>query len=516
MSREKRVSDIKRAEDTEGVLVQTHIGGQALLEGIMMRGKYNWAVAVRTPEGDIYTEEHDLATRPDEHSWLNWPIIRGCRALIESLTLGYKALDVATEHGYDLEEEEEEEERARREKAEKREKRKAENAARSGKAVEACEQENPASGTADMAANAAAVHADEALESEDARLAMATLEDDDAAADAASAGAAASHAAKVHDSATFSESKAEGVADSVTSSKDGKGAKKAAKEKEEDDSDDDLQAAFMIGTVLGVVLGVAVFIMLPAFLSNLVVGNYNDHPIIWNIFDGLVRVGIFILYMWLISFMKDIKRMFRYHGAEHKTIHCYEHGLELTPENARQFTTLHVRCGTAFTIMTLILAIIVYSMIPLKQIFISLGVTGGVVQYVALVVTRILLMPLIAGIAYEITVKWAGAHPDRKSVQIVLWPGLQMQKLTTAEPDDSMLECAIAAMKIVLAREEAEEAKKRGETVDAGEGTKAASPSVPSDLETVGVTPVVESFSRSAEITTAVCDNPSAGQVFRS
>ena len=507
MSRRKRVSDIKRAEDTEGVLVQTHIGGQALLEGIMMRGKYNWAVAVRTPEGDIYTEEHDLAARPDEHSWLNWPIVRGCRALIESLTLGYKALDVSTEHAYDLDAEEEEEERAKREKAEKREAKKAAKAEKRRKKALA-----------------------ESLEAElgDAERAMATLEDDATMAESASdadatdkavlaegqtageaepvdaggnaAVSSAVDAGKMHDNATFSEGGKGAVSDTVTSSKGRKETVKAEKEKESDDADD-MQVAFMIGTVLGLVMGVAVFIMLPAFLSNLVVGNYNDHPVLWNIFDGVVRVAIFVLYMWLISFMKDIKRMFRYHGAEHKTIHCYEHGLELTPENAQQFTTLHVRCGTAFTIMTLILAIFVYSVIPLKQIFISLGITGGVVQYIAIVVTRILLFPLVAGIGYEITVKWAGSHPENKAVRIVLWPGLQMQKLTTAEPDDSMLECAIAAMKIVLAREEAEEAKKRGEPADGVEKMPASPPTA--DLETVAVTSVVDNRQPGIELTTA-------------
>ena len=147
--------------------------------------------------------------------------------------------------------------------------------------------------------------------------------------------------------------------------------------------------------------------------------------------------------------------MFAYHGAEHKTIHCYEHGLELTPENARRFPRLHVRCGTAFLIMVMIIAIFVYTVIPVPQLILALGIPDGAPKLILVILVRILFMPVIAGISYEITVKWAGSNPDNPLVKIVLWPGMQMQYLTTNEPDDSMLECAIVAMKEVLACEEA-------------------------------------------------------------
>ncbi len=182
--------------------------------------------------------------------------------------------------------------------------------------------------------------------------------------------------------------------------------------------------------------GIALFIFLPAFASNVLVGEYETAPLAWNIVDGVMRVAIFVFYVWLIGRMKDIKRMFSYHGAEHKTIHCYEHGLELTPENARSFPRLHVRCGTAFLIMVMIIAILVYTIIPLNLLIEGWGISGPA-AFALLIVVRIALMPLIAGISYEITVKWAGSHPENPLVRVVLWPGMQMQRLTTNEPDDS-------------------------------------------------------------------------------
>ncbi|MBR2521883.1 MAG: DUF1385 domain-containing protein [Coriobacteriales bacterium] len=379
MSAEKRESELKRAECTDGVLCQTHIGGQALLEGVMMRGKYSWACAIRTPEGDIYTEEHDLKTRQDRHGWLYWPLIRGCRALIESLVLGFKALDIAAEHAYDLEEDEE-------------------------------KPAEPEATEADPVAEFPAV----------------------------------------------------------------------TEEAEEEGESKSMKVLMAVSMVLGVALGVAIFIMVPALLANLIVGPYENHFILWNIVDGIARVVIFIAYIWAIAFMKDIKRMFAYHGAEHKTIHAFEHGDELTPANAQRYPTLHVRCGTAFVIMVLILAIIIYTFVPIKEICIGLGVTSSVGRYFIIVASRILFLPLIAGIGYEITVKWAGSRPDNKLVKVILWPGLQMQRLTTRQPDDSMLECAIAAMRIVLERERVVEAEKAAKELadehheDQAEGVRAS------------------------------------------
>ena len=217
-----------------------------------------------------------------------------------------------------------------------------------------------------------------------------------------------------------------------------------------------------VSMILGLALGIALFIIIPAVLTNLMVGEYDDHTLLWNIVDGILRVAVFIGYIWLIARMPDIDHMFGYHGAEHKTIHCYEHGLPLTPENARQFPRLHVRCGTAFLIMVMILAILIYTIIPVKALIAAWGVPDGILKLILVIIVRIIFLPLIAGVGYEITVKWAGSHPESPLVKVILWPGMQMQYLTTREPDDGQLECAIEAMKLVLEREEREAAKAAG------------------------------------------------------
>ena len=348
MTREK--SDLSRAFSEDGAR-KTHVGGQALLEGIMMRGKYNWSVAVREPSGAVYTEEHDLASGKEKNGWLYWPLVRGCRALVESLVLGFKALEIATLHAYAEEGE--------------------------GDAPEPAVNNKEASSTP------------------------------------------------------------------------------SAKEPEPEFGKKEMA----VSMVCGLALGIALFIVAPAFITNLIVGEYDSNTLLWNIVDGVLRVAVFVFYIWLIGRMSEIKRMFGYHGAEHKTIHCYEHGLPLTPENARSFPRLHVRCGTAFLIMVMIIAIFVYTVVPLNALIAAWGVPDGAPKLALVILSRIVLMPVIAGVSYEITVRWAGSHPDNPLVKVVLWPGMQMQYLTTNEPDDGMLECAIAAMKLVLEREEAEAAQ---------------------------------------------------------
>ena len=348
MTREK--SDLSRAFSEDGAR-KTHVGGQALLEGIMMRGKYNWSVAVREPSGAVYTEEHDLASGKEKNGWLYWPLVRGCRALVESLVLGFKALEIATLHAYAEEDEGD-------------------------------------------------------------------------------------------------------VPEPVVNSKD---TNNSPNEKEPEPEFGKKEMA--ISMVCGLALGIVLFIVAPAFITNLIVGEYDGNTLLWNIVDGVLRVAVFVFYIWLIGRMSEIKRMFGYHGAEHKTIHCYEHGLPLTPEIARSFPRLHVRCGTAFLIMVMIIAIFVYTVVPLNALIAAWGVPDGAPKLALVILSRIVLMPVIAGVSYEITVRWAGSHPDNPLVKVVLWPGMQMQYLTTNEPDDGMLECAIAAMKLVLEREEAEAAQ---------------------------------------------------------
>lgn len=368
-AREK--SDLARAFSEDGPR-KTHIGGQALIEGVMMRGKNCWAIGVREPDGGLFSQEYPLSKKGNRPTWFSWPLVRGCVALVDSLTLGFKALEIAANKAFDDEEE---------------------------------IAESPAP--------------NDTVSSE------LSTSDFGSSSSSESTSTSGSALSSNPESASVSDSADEGVLS---------------------------KAEMTFAMVLGVVLAVALFILLPAGLSNVIVGEYEQNPFVWNTVDGVVRVAIFIFYVWLIGRMPDIKRMFSYHGAEHKTIHCYEHGLELTPENARQFPRLHVRCGTAFLIMVMLIAIVVYTVIPLDGVIASLGITGAA-AFALLLVVRLVFLPVIAGISYEITVKWAGSHPENPLVKVVLWPGMQMQRLTTNEPDDSMLECAIAAMKLVVENE---------------------------------------------------------------
>lgn len=385
-AREK--SDLARAFSEDGPR-KTHIGGQALIEGVMMRGKNCWAIGVREPDGGLFSQEYPLSKKGNRPTWFSWPLVRGCVALVDSLTLGFKALEIAANKAFDDEEE---------------------------------IAESPASNDPESPAS----HDSESLASNSPKSRLADM-GSSAPNDTVSSELSTSDfgSSSNPESASVSDSTDEGVLS---------------------------KAEMTFAMVLGVVLAVVLFILLPAGLSNVIVGEYEQNPFVWNIVDGVVRVAIFIFYVWLIGRMPDIKRMFSYHGAEHKTIHCYEHGLELTPENARQFPCLHVRCGTAFLIMVMLIAIVVYTVIPLDGVIASLGITGAA-AFALLLVVRLVFLPVIAGISYEITVKWAGSHPENPLVKVVLWPGMQMQRLTTNEPDDSMLECAIAAMNLVVENE---------------------------------------------------------------
>lgn len=409
-------SAVKRAFAEDGAN-KTHVGGQALIEGVMMRGRYNWAAAVREPSGNIYIEEHDLASGKAKNKWLYWPIVRGCRAFVESLILGYKALEIAAMHAYG----DEEEPGAKAEEA-------SANGAVSKEGVSF--DESVASETSDFSWKNDFGNPDEAIDALGAQRSLDIVVE----TNAAESGAVEPNA--VEPGAAASES------DETRDGDDGGFGKRE----------------MAISMVLGLLLGVGLFIVAPAFIANVLVGEYDDKTLLWNVVDGIVRIVVFVFYIWLIGRMQDIKRMFSYHGAEHKTIHCYEHGLPLTPENARSFPRLHVRCGTAFLIMVMIIAIFVYTITPLNGLIAAWGVPDGPAKLALVIVARILLMPVIAGISYEITVKWAGSHPENPLVKVVLWPGMQMQRLTTNEPDDEMLECAIAAMQRVLEREEREEA----------------------------------------------------------
>jgi uncharacterized protein YqhQ len=190
--------------------------------------------------------------------------------------------------------------------------------------------------------------------------------------------------------------------------------------------------------VVAILLAVGLFFVVPVGLTSLVKDQLHSSLLFWLV-EGVLRTGIFLGYIVLLSRLRDLRRVFEYHGAEHKTISCYEAGLELTPENAQRFSRLHPRCGTSFLLIVMIVAIFVFAPI-------------GLPAWYFLVATRIIGVPLIAGISFEI-IKFAGRNRRKRWVRTVMWPGLQLQKLTTREPDLAELAVAIAAMNAVLAVE---------------------------------------------------------------
>jgi len=297
------------------------LGGQAVLEGVMMRGIRNWAVAVRKPgeEGEIEVTSFALQSALRRHRWLRLPVLRGIVALGESLAIGFKALGVS--------------------------------------------------------ANAQLAAANEA----------------------------------------------EG----------------------EEGEPMEISGGMWAGTiVVALVFAIGLFFLLPLGLTSLVKHQLNSSMLFW-IVEGTLRTAIFLGYMLLLSRLRDLRRVFEYHGAEHKTISCFEAGLDLTPVNAQRFSRLHPRCGTSFLLIVMIVSIFVFGAV-------------GLPAWYLLVASRIIGVPLIAGISFEI-IKFAGRNRRRRWVRAVMWPGMQLQLLTTREPDLDQLAVAIAALEAVLALEDPNE-----------------------------------------------------------
>jgi uncharacterized protein YqhQ len=204
------------------------------------------------------------------------------------------------------------------------------------------------------------------------------------------------------------------------------------------DEEEEIGKGTWTGTVIFAVLfAVGLFFLLPATLAKLI-GN-SDNGLAFVVVEKVIRISIFIGYLWLIARMKDLQRVFQYHGAEHKTISCYEAGLPLTPENAQQFSRLHPRCGTSFLLIVMIVAIFVFA--PL-----------GRPDWPILFASRVVGIPIVAGLAFEL-IKIFGKNRTKRWARILMWPGMQLQKLTTREPDLTQLAVAIAALEAVLAVE---------------------------------------------------------------
>ena len=342
-------------EKEKSCSIKTSIGGQALIEGIMMRGPKRSAMAVRNTQGEMVIEEWD--TKGSERGkFFKLPIIRGVFNFADSMVSGYKCMMRSAEIS-GLEEIEEEE---RRIKEAKKAEKAAKKAAKKGIVLEEKEAETDQIETA-------------------------------------------------------SEKKDEKKTSTLTN------------------------VIMVLSVVLAVVIFVGLFMWVPSFLYTQLgklAPSIAENRFLKSVFEGVMRVGLLIAYMALVSLMKDIRRTFMYHGAEHKTIFCYEQGLELTVENVRKQKRFHPRCGTSFLIIMVLVGI-----------FIGFFIPAGIPN-LARVGIKLLLVPVIMGIGYEL-IKLAGKH-DNLLVRIISAPGMWMQRITTVEPDDEMIECAIVAIKKVI------------------------------------------------------------------
>jgi uncharacterized protein YqhQ len=281
------------------------IGGQAVIEGVMMKSPKYLSIAVRKPNKKISVKTESFKSIADKYKWLGWPLIRGVVNLIEMLAIGMQAL-------------------------------------------------------------------------------------------------------------TFSANEASG------------------------EEEEELTKTEIITTFLAAMLfTVAFFIILPFYLSKLVVTS--GQGILFNLLDGLIRVGLFLVYVLVIPFMKDIRAVFQYHGAEHKSVHCYESGKKLTVKNTQKFSTLHPRCGTSFLLIVLVISILIFSLITSEHTVIK-------------ILARVVLLPVIAGLSYEL-LRFSARHEKTICCRAIIWPGLMLQKLTTREPTDKQVEVAIKALEAVLKKE---------------------------------------------------------------
>lgn len=285
------------------------IGGQAVIEGVMMRGKRHWSLAVRKPDGDIFLKTEELTPLAVRFPFLKWPVLRGIIALWESMALGMKALSIS---------------------------------------------------------------------------ASISVEEED-----------------------FTISKKE----------------------------------MFLSFGLGILLAVGLFVVLPLYATKQV-DHWFPNSALFILAEGILRILILIVYILVVSRISQLRRLFEYHGAEHKTIHAFEHGLELDVANIGRFSPLHPRCGTSFLLIVMVLAIIVFSFVGIPGLF-------------WLVLSRIIGIPLIIGLGYEV-IKYAGKHTENRFMRVVMYPGMLLQRLTTREPDEGQIEVAIKALEGVTSLESVE------------------------------------------------------------
>ena len=406
MKKKKNTEEISEQEKRIACAKKTSIGGQALMEGIMMRGPKKSAMAVRNPQGEIVLEVTDIAK--DKRPFITKiPIARGVYNFVNSMIIGYKALMRSAEIS-GLEEIEEE---LAKEKAAKKAAKKAK---KEGKLPN---EENPSVEAVAEETVAEEAVAEEAVTEE--AVAEETVVEETVTEDADAKEAVATEEPTVEKSkATPEKKKSSGLTTVIT----------------------------VIAGVLGVALALVLFIFLPDFLAGLASDPLPNSTVWRPIFAGILKILILIIYMALVCLMKDIRRTFEYHGAEHKTIFCYEAGLELTVENVRKQRRFHPRCGTSFLILMLIVSIGIG--LCIDPIYMAITGNPEPTNKFLFSLIKLCLLPLTMGIGYEL-IKLAGRH-DNLFTRIISAPGMWLQRLTVKEPTDDMIECAIKAFEAVV------------------------------------------------------------------
>ena len=417
--KKKNKEKISEQEKKIACAKKTSIGGQALMEGIMMRGPKKSAMAVRNPQGEIVLEVTDIA-KGKRPFITKIPIARGVYNFVSSMIIGYKALMRSAEIS-GLEEIEEE---LAKEKAAKKAAKKAKK-----------EGKLPAEENASVETVAEEIVAEEAVADE--TVAEETVAEETVAEET------------VADEAVAEETVTEETATEDADAEDVAATEEPAVEKsdvkpEKKKSSGLTTVITVIAGVLGVALAVGLFMFLPNLLGDRL-ANLTPWPLVLgSVFAGVFRIIILVAYMALVCLMKDIRRTFEYHGAEHKTIFCYEAGLELTVENVRKQRRFHPRCGTSFLILMLLISIV----IGIGAEVIYTAITHKEATGIAISLIKIVLLPITMGIGYEL-IKLAGRH-DNLFTRIISAPGMWLQRLTVKEPTDDMIECAIKAFEAVV------------------------------------------------------------------
>lgn len=337
----------------------TSIGGQAIIEGVMMRGPEKIAMAVRKSDGEIVIEEKEAK---GIGKWSKVPLIRGVVSFVSSMVIGVQAIMFSAKY-FDLEEEEDSKEKEQ---------------------------------------DAAQIQNEEKRDKKESKSKEKALKKDEK----------------------------DKIKKEKNEKKDGK-----TKDKNTSDDTNGLTDTEMYLTVaLSLCLSIGLFILLPNFVADIVVPK--EMTTLYNVVEHAIKILIFVAYLVLVSQMNDIQRLFQYHGAEHKSIFCYENGEELTPENVKKYSRFHPRCGTSFLLFVIVISIIFFSFLPRFDFFL------------ANMALRLLLMPVVAGISYEI-IRFAGKSKN-KCVMLLNKPGMWLQRLTTKEPDESQIEVAITSLKAVI------------------------------------------------------------------